>query len=139
MVGEDYSTNSEEKKLSKINPAAIINITIENLWKDCYNALAKSDYVTWNRKLDSIWLILGGDVTDKDGFEKKIDEIDKKIYGQGSLNHKRKGFEGIEEDEQIIMNFQYLFLKKKSLLLRKIQNKQGKGTAYHSDEDYDID
>ncbi len=132
------SQETEEEKLSKINAAGIINITLENLWKDCYNALSKSDYITWNRKLDAIWLILGGD--DKDGTEEaKMDKIDIQLYSTGSLNHKKVGFQTIKEDEQQAMNKQYLILKKKSLILRKMQNAQGKGTAYASDDMDDMD
>ncbi len=132
------SQETEEEKLSKINAAGIINITLENLWKDCYNALCKSDYLAWNRKLDAIWLILGGDDTDG-SQEKKMNEIDTKLYTTGSLNHRKVGFEIIGSEEQDAMNLQYLILKQKSLLLRKMQNKQGKGTAYISDDLDDMD
>jgi len=128
---------TEEDKLSKINAAGIINITLENLWKDCYNSLAKADYVTWNRKLDAVWLILGGDSQENGDDEKAINNIDLKIYETGSLNHKRAGFEKLDGDEQATTNLQYLLLKKKSLILRRMQNKQGKGTAYVDGDDQD--
>ena len=34
---------------------------------------------------------------------------------------------------------QYLLLKEKSLFLRRLQNTQGKGTAYVSEQDDDFD
>jgi hypothetical protein len=35
--------------------------------------------------------------------------------------------------------FQYRFLMEKSLFLRRLQNAQGKGTAYHSEDEDDFD
>jgi len=129
----------DEEKMSRINAAGIINITLENLWKDCYNAMADSNLVRWNRKLDALWVILGGDVK-KDGKEdEKMKDLDGKIYGTGSLNHKKTGFQKADDNESTKMSLQYLYLKEKSLFLRRLQNKQGKGTAYASDDDDDFD
>ena len=128
-----------EQKTSRINSAGLINMTLENLWKDSYNAMSRGDLVTWNRKLDSIWCCLGGD--EEEGGEKDTEflKIDLKLHELGSLNHKKTGFEQVKSDEGSIIAQQYLILRKKSLFLRRLQNKQGKGTAYEDGDSYDVD
>jgi hypothetical protein len=128
MVEMDFE--SEAARISKINPAAIINITIEELWKDAYKALKRGDYSSWNRVLDCIWLILGGDVSPGDDDDKRYRQIEMRIGDTGALSHKKQGFEIIPDDEAKTMAIQYYLLKEKSLFLRRLQNKQGKGTAY---------
>ena len=127
-------TQEKDSTMSKINAAGLINSTLENLWKDCYDAMAKGDYVLWNTKLDSIWAVLGGDEPENGDKEKKYNEINLKIYSNGSLKSKI----GTGFDKQVNPNnsIQYLWLLRKSLFLRRLQNKQGKGTAYtQGDED----
>ena len=131
---KDYNQDITDDRVSRINSAGIINITLENLWRDCYSSMAKGDLVTWSRKLDSIWAILGGDEPQGGEVDKQVYDIDLQIYKTGSLSHKKNGFVAIGEDESQIMALQYLLLKKKSLFLRRLQNKQGKGTAYNDPE-----
>ena len=139
MAYKDMNKEEGEGNLSRINAAGIINITLENLWRDCYSAMAKGDLVTWNRKLDAVWVLLGGDCEEGGTEDKKIEGLDDKIYETGKLNHKKTGFSKLEDDEAQKMSLQYLLLKKKSLFLRRLQNKQGKGTAYHSDDEDDME
>lgn len=133
------SGESEEEKISRINAAGIINITIENLWRDIFIAMSNGSLVTWNRKLDSIWSILGGDVKEGDDEDKKMTALNTLIYNTGNLNHKKTGFKKLDKDEAEKMSLQYLLLNKKNLFLRRLQNKQGKGTAYTSDDRDDMD
>lgn len=132
----NYNQDLDDEKMSRINSAGIINITLENLWRDCYSAMAYGNLVLWNRKLDAIWAILGGDVKEGDITDKKIAEIDLKIYQTGSLNHKKFGFQKATDEDNEKMSLQYVLLKNKSLFLRRLQNSQGKGTAY-ANPDYD--
>ncbi len=136
---KEYGTADEEEKISKINAAGIINVTIENLWRDAFISMSKGDLVTWNRKLDSIWSILGGDVKEGEVEDKDMGALNLKIYETGSLNHKKVGFQKLKEDESTKMALQYILLNKKNLFLRRLQNKQGKGTAYKSDDTDDMD
>lgn len=126
-----------ETQQSRLNAAGLINSTLERLWLDCYNAMAKGDYSLWNVKLDAIWAILGGDEPEKGEADKAITEIDLKIYRSGSLKSKiGSGFSSKTNPNNAL---QYQYLKIKSLFLRRLQNKQGKGTAYASDDDSDFD
>jgi hypothetical protein len=135
---KDVNTEPDEKT-SRINAAGIINISLENLWRDCYSAMSKGDLVLWNRKLDAIWIILGGDCKKNGDEDKEYKMIDVSIYKTGKLNHKSTGFEKTKENEHILAAQQYLLLKNKSLFLRRLQNTQGKGTAYETGDDYDFD
>jgi hypothetical protein len=128
--------DEEVALMSKINAAGIINITIENLWRDVYFSMAKNDFSTWNRKLDAIWLILGGE---KDSPEKQFNEIDLELHETGELSLKAVGFSNLPDGWQEKRSTQYLLLRKKSLFLRKLQNSQGKGTAYASEDEDDFD
>jgi hypothetical protein len=138
MAWNKTPLETEEEKISRINSAGIINITTENLWRDCYSSMAKGDLVTWNRKLDALWLILGGDTTDK-LIDDEFNKIDLQLHTTGSLKYKKTGFQTPTDYESGIKAVQYLILRKKSLFLRRLQNKQGKGTAYDTGDDYDIE
>lgn len=135
----DLNQDMDDEKMSRINSAGIINITTENLWRDSYSALKRGDLVAWNRALDSLWLILGGDVEEGKADDKKFNEIDLEIHKTGSLSHSPTGFARLGSDVNAIIAKQYLLLRKKALFLRRLQNSQGKGTAYASEEDGDFD
>ena len=136
---KDINQVVDEETISRINSAGLINSALEKLWTDCYAAISQGNLVLWNRKLDAIWTILGGDQQEGDTTDLAMDKIDESLYKTGSLNHKKEGFEKTNKDESVTIALQYLILKKKSLFLRRLQNSQGKGTAYRSNDDDDID
>lgn len=139
---KDYNYNSDDStdvQQSKLNAAGLINSTLERLWMDSYNAMAKSNLVLWNRKLDAIWNILGGDCEEGKDEDIKMHDLNMKLYATGSLSHKKAGFQVLDQEELKNMALQYLYLNKKALFLRRLQNKQGKGTAYRSDDEDDFD
>lgn len=139
MVWKDKNVEEDEEQISRINSAGLTNITLENLWRDCYSAMAKGDLVLWNRKLDAIWVLLGGDCKEDGVEDQAIRKMDTKIYEQGSLNNKRTGFSQGNINPPIAIATQYIWLKRKSLFLKRLQNKQGKGTAYASNDEDDIE
>jgi len=130
-------SNVEDNAQSKINAAGIINSTLEKLWNESYTTMTNGDYLKWNIKLDSIWAILGGDVKEGEKENKAFEKISKAIYDEGTLNSKIGT--GFSQKPNPNNAKQYQLLLKKSLFLRRLQNKQGKGTAYASDDDDDID
>lgn len=137
MPKKSNDLNSVESVQSKINSAGLINSTLERLWMESYTAMATGDFSKWNTKLDSIWAILGGDQKAGDDEDKKIKKMDLEIYQTGNLSSpKSKGFSVVKNTNRPL---QYLLLKEKSLYLRRLQNKQGKGTAYASDDEDDVD
>lgn len=131
------AVENEELKVSKINSAGLINATLEKLWLDSYNAMASGSYILWNTKLDAVWAILGGDCREGDNDDKNMDKINLAVYKNGSL--KGKAGAGFNKKDNLNNPIQYLSLMKKALFLRRLQNTQGKGTAYASDDDYDFD
>lgn len=135
-LNADYD---DEERVSRLNTAGLTNITLENLWRDVYSAMSVGNLVKWNRKLDAIWMNLGGDCKDDDENDKKIKEIDSQIYSTGTLNNKRIGFSKDTLNTPLNIAKQYLLLKKKALFLRRLQNRQGKGTAYASEDEDDIE
>lgn len=134
---KNYDPELEQEKLSRINAAGLINSTLENLWKDCYSAMAKGNYLLWNTKLDSIWAILGGDCKEGDDEDKNMSKINLKIYENGDF--KTKIGSGFLEKNNPNNAIQYQLLLRKSLFLRRLQNKQGKGTAYINEDEDDFD
>lgn len=134
----DYNNPEEDtEQTSRINAAGLINSTLEKLWNESYTAMAQGNYINWNIKLDSIWCILGGDVVEGDEVDKAINKINLNIYSKGSL--KSKSGIGFSQKPNPNNSIQYQLLLKKSLYLHRLQNKQGKGTAYKSSDMDDFD
>ena len=136
---EEYESEPINKS-SKINSAMIVNMTLNELWKDSFKHSRAGLYLSWNNDLDTIWTILGGE-PDVDGSdtEKKFNEINVKLLELGNLSDGKDscGFNKIDKDYLIKINKQKSILLKKALFLRRLQNTQGKGTAYHdADEEY---
>ena len=139
MAWSDVNKEESDESISRINSAGLTNITLENLWRDCYSAMARGDLVLWNRKLDSIWIVLGGDCVDDDTNDKYIKMVDLKIYSAGNLSNKMIGFSRSTKNTPVNTAIQYQWLKNKSLFLKRLQNKQGKGTAYVNQDEDDLD
>ena len=137
MKWKQPTLEDEETKTSKINSAGLINSTLERLWVECYNEMTSGNYIKWNTKLDAIWSILGGDCKDGDKKDKEISKLSLKIYKAGNLSAKS----GVGFNKQTNPNnaVQYQLLLKKNLFLRRLQNSQGKGTAYDSGDGDDFE
>jgi hypothetical protein len=136
----DYNNPNQDEsdnQTSRINAAGLINSTLEKLWVESYSAMAQGKYDTWNIKLDSIWAILGGDVVEGDNTDKAINKMNLDIYSKGSL--KSKSGTGFSQKANPNNSIQYQLLLKKSLYLRRLQNLQGKGTAYKTSDMDDFD
>ena len=138
MAYQDFN-KVEEEKTSRINSAGLINANLETLWKEASNAMCSNNFTLWSRKLDAIWLILAGDVVEGDENDKKFKAIDLKIYSHGKLNHKPSGFQKRTDDDSESSAMQYVLLREKSVFLRRLQNSQGKGTAYANGDSDDFD
>ena len=133
---KDFNENDDNPQ-SRINAAGLINSTLEKLWNEGYTSMSNGDYIKWNTKLDCIWAILGGDVQENGVEDKKIQSINLKIYELGNLSTKSdSGFQKKENPNKAI---QYQWLLNKCLFLRRLQNKQGKGTAYENPDMDDFD
>jgi len=141
---ENFDEVSVIDKTSKINAAALINLILADLWRNCYRYSSNGAYSKWNAELNNIWTELGGDIDDRtpDGklTLKTFDDIDMELARSGSLNKtKSNGFEETTHDEKLASTKQYRTLLKKAMFLKRLQNKQGKGTAYRDESDYYMD
>jgi len=136
---EEEIIKIESEKLSKINSAALINLRLTNLWIDANNHSRKGEYSSWNADLDCVWRELGGDTTKKGEEPKDFMEITKRLSKVSPLSNwkSEKGFAEISKDDLTKQNKQYQLLMEKELFLRRLQNKQGKGTAYEDDDDFE--
>lgn len=133
---EDYEESEQTTKSSKINSAMIVNITLNELWKDSFRHFRDGKYSSWNNDLDAIWTILGGE---PDTDETEYNKINKQLIELGNISNGIEpcGFNKITKELINKLNNQKSILLKKALFLRRLQNTQGKGTAYHdADEDY---
>jgi|TARA_Y100000310_G_scaffold345029_2_gene461285 hypothetical protein len=134
----DEDAPSSNSKISKINAASLINLIIAELWKDSHRHSRTGDLSKWNSDLNCIWVELAGDVEAGKEDEEEYQRIDGELVKLGSLGLKKvTGFEQTPKDDNIRKAKQYKLLIEKAVFLKRLQNKQGKGTAYHDDsEDY---
>jgi hypothetical protein len=141
---EEYSDAMGEgdpiSKTSKINAAALINLILADLWRDSYRHSRTGEFSKWNADLNCLWIELGGDVEDNGDEVKQFEIIESELAQIGSLVKKKAdGFKEADNDELIKAAKQYRLLMKKALFLKRLQNKQGKGTAYKDESDYYMD
>ncbi len=145
---EDLS--QEITKLSKINSAGLINLRISNLWQNVNRYASSGKFAQWNSELDRIWCELVGDVEptkpkkkkkndDKEekGNEEIFYEFDEKIAEEFKKSKTKKGFSQHSDSDKDIRLLIYKAIQKKEVFLRRLMNKQGKGTAYQEESDWD--
>ncbi len=109
MSSEDL-TDMESPKISKYNSAISQLMRIDYLWQDAHRHSRTGMLKQWNWDLDRIWCELASDCDAKD--EEAVEEFNIEIS---------------KIDDQRAM---YKMLMQKEIKLRRLQNKQGKGTAY---------
>ena len=143
---EDYDITESDDKISKINSAGLINLRLHILWLKTHSFADKGMYSSWNTTLDRLWCEMAGDVfpTEKGNSKddltlKEFENINEKVEEVSPLGNwkVKEGFEDLEKPKLEIQKKQYKALMNKEIFLRRLQNKQGKGTAYRdSSEDY---
>ena len=130
-----YDADSEIEKLSKINAAGLMNLTMKDLWDKFYRSFGSLQYHKANIILDCIWIELGGDVIANSPVQTDFDKIELAVAENFSKFTKKVGFEQNNIGEEKTFAKHYRLLIKKAVFLRRLQNKQGKGTAYVNEED----
>jgi len=141
-----------EFKISDYNSAFFINQRLHNLWLDANNHKRSGAYEAWNADLDAVWCELAGDVPIIDEKNlKKAKEKGKEIediegdYKKIKLKLKectpiinwnqRTTFDKTPKKQIEMKTKQYQLLTEKEIFLRRLQNKQGKGTKYRDSLD----
>lgn len=130
-----YSVEEEEDKLmSRINSAGLINLTLKNLWDDYYRHYRQALYFKANSDLDCLWIEFGGDTDEEIESGKQIIKefnlIETEISKAFALQTKSVGFEKQTAAQSSALIKQCTILKRKALFLKRLMNAQGKGTAY---------
>ena len=125
----DYNYLEEDDKLSKLNSGGLINLRLDLLWKDAHKHSRAGLYSAWSADLDCIWSELGGEYEINSKQQQDFDNINRKL---GFVKNWTNvvGFKRKSQEEKLEMARQYLVLRQKELFLRRMQNEQGKGTAY---------
>lgn len=129
----DDVENSSLGKSSKINSGMLQVFRLDFLWKEANKYAIVGNYRKWNETLDRIWCELVGDV-EKDDIEKEFNRLDSD-YGKSSKQPLTKGFKGFTKEDFENFSKQKKTLMEKEKFLRRLQNKQGKGTAYDEEDD----
>tara|TARA_R100000750_G_scaffold62064_1_gene54667 strand:- start:1013 stop:1435 length:423 start_codon:yes stop_codon:yes gene_type:complete len=137
---EEYDGTPEEIT-SRFNSGMLINLRLNNLWILTHNFARKGHYSDWSGVLDRIWCELSADIAEtKEGEEtnKKFNDVEEELSKVGVTNWgKVSGFAEKDSKTKLIMTKQYRLLMQKEIFLRKLQNKQGKGTAYYDESEND--
>lgn len=133
---EEFNEELANSKVSKINAAALINLIIAKLWEDSHRNSRTGDLSKWNADLNCIWVELAGDVESESDQENEFKKIETEIVNSGSLSKKKAtGFEQVTDNEILRHAKQHNLLMKKAVFLKRLQNAQGKGTAYQDNAD----
>lgn len=103
-------------KTSKYNEAVSQLYRINALWQACHDHSRNGQLIKWNWDLDAMWRELSADSDEKDA---------EKFYAFASqIKECRRSKEKL-----------YSTLMLKEVFLRKLQNKQGKGSSYAEDDE----
>ena len=143
MKYEDYDDETSSEATSKFNSGMLINLRLNNLWILTHNFARKGSYSDWSGVLDRIWCELAGDINDEEEKGQKsisdFNSIEEEISLVGVTNWGKvhQGFEEKTPEGKLLMTKQYRLLMKKEIFLRRLQNKQGKGTAYYDESEND--
>lgn len=130
-------TEQQVIKLSKFNSAALINLRINHLWINVNNHAVSGEYFKWNNGLDRIWMELGGDILDGSKEEEKFGKIEEEVNKKLKDFKNKTGFDSFNDEDKKKISEIYSVLQEKEIFLRRLQNKQGKGTAYDEDDDFE--
>jgi hypothetical protein len=123
--------------VSRYNSGALINLRLNELWQDAHKHKRNAQYSSWNGDLDAVWCELAGDVIEDSEKDKKFIELNKDLSKESPIINwgGSTGFNEITQSQKLKRQKQYLKLIKKEVFLRRLQNVQGKGTAYNDDDD----
>jgi len=134
------TTNSEEFKISSYNSAGNTIKRLDSLWESAHRDVRNGNYLDWNILLDRLWLEISGDLDEENEANKKMEEINTEIIKLLPLsNGSPTGFNKKNTNDIIRISKQYLTLRKKEMLVKKMENKLGLGKAYVDEFEDDWD
>ena len=132
----EYEQKEETQPLSKINSAFLINLRMDAILKDAHRHSRDGKYLKWNDDIDRLWLEVAADVAEGSTEEEKYKKLSLAFgVARGIMAPKAKGFETTTKEVKADLTKQKLALLEKELFVRRLINKQGKGTAYQDNSD----
>lgn len=148
-----YEQEGEGQKVSKYNSGVNIQIRLDKLWVDSHNHCRSGLFKRWNSDLDCIWIELAGDIKYKEDikdskkeikkdfeytkYKEQFDKFDFELAKFGNFEDEiPDGFQCITKEQIKKRSEQYKILMEKSLFLKRLEKKLGKGTKW-DDEDED--
>ena len=131
----------EVMKVSEYNSAFFMNKRLHELWEDSNKHKRSGAYAQWNGDLDAVWCELGSDVAEDGEQEKKFQKINLELKECNPvLNWNASSqFDASSQKMLLKKTQQYQVLMKKEIFLRRLQNKQGKGTKYIDPDEDDFE
>jgi len=145
---EEVFDDEQELKISDYNSALFINKRLNDLWEDANKHKRRGAYSDWNGDLDAVWCELAGDVPegeinkDTKEFELNVDEkkyilITRELGKLTPLMNwgSKSGFNASIPQQILLKTKQYKVLMDKEIFLRRLMNRQGKGTKYRDNMD----
>ncbi len=121
-----------EVKISKYNSEMAQINRIDGLWRDANNHSRLGLYSKWNKDLDCIWSELIENLEDSDYKikEKEFKEIEINLGKLGSFkDNADEGFTAPTEEDLKTRSKHYTGLRKKELVIRRLQKFVGKGSS----------
>lgn len=136
---EEFDSATPEK-ISKYHSAFDQLRRIGYLFQVMSKEVREGNYLQWNINLDRLWMELIGDLEDNSKEETEINNLNAELLKLHPLVQTTgKTFNKMEDKQVEKISKQYLLLCKKEALLRRLLNKQGKGTAWRDESEDDFD
>lgn len=135
-MSDDFSSSNEAPK-SKYNAALSQLYRLDSLWQKAHAQREARNLIQWNITLDSIWSELSEDATTAQ--IKVINKIQRDLVMSKffTVTSSESGFKKPDPNKIKLAGELYQKLMIKEMILRRLQNKQGKGAAYEeSIDDY---
>jgi hypothetical protein len=131
---------SDDYKLSSYNSAGNTIKRLDSLWEAAHKDVRVGNYLDWNILLDRIWLEVAGDLKEDADENKQMDKLNQEIVKLLPLaSGNTHGFNERDKGDILKVSKQYLKLRKKEMLVKRMENKMGMGKAYVDEMEDDWD
>lgn len=139
MAWKNHTTEeefSDDMKQSKFHSGMLLPLTLNRLWQDAQNHCRAGLFHKWNADLDMLWAIFASDVKPDSPTEVEFQTFSQELEQTGDLRPPTtRGFEKVPSEAYQQKAKQFEILLRKHIWLGRLQNSQGKGTAYFDGDD----
>ncbi len=110
------------------------------LWEAAHKDVRQGNYLDWNIVIDRIWLEVAGDLAEDATENKEMQIINSQIVKLLPLSiGNMYGFNKKPANAIVRISKQYLLLRKKEMLVKRMENKLGMGKSYVDEFEDDWD